>query len=200
MRPPAKPASQVIAVVKAVRDAPPPAFAGGGKWGAMHGEMAGIYEVRCRQGDQLHWLFCLLDRNHPDGPALVMLDGDSKPNRTAMPESVYHRSASTGTPTSTIRPSTQLAASICSTEVSSRIWMRSPRALATATKVAKVGFAADEVSSRRRDAAFNSALAASSSRVQPSSLSRSRTTFTTSSKARISASSASTAPANPGSR
>ncbi len=87
----AKPAAEVIAVVKAVRDAPPPAFAGGGKWEAMHGEMAGIYEVRCRQSDQLHRLFCLLDRNHPDGPALVMLDGDSKPHRTAMPESVYRR-------------------------------------------------------------------------------------------------------------
>ena len=88
---PTKPAAEVIAVVKAVRDAPPPAFAGGGKWEAMHGDMAGLYEVRCRQGDQLHRLFCLLDRNHPDGPALVLLDGDSKPNRTAMPESVYRR-------------------------------------------------------------------------------------------------------------
>lgn len=87
---PAKPAAVVIAVVKAVRDAPPPAFAGGGKWEAMHGEMAGAYEVRCRQGTQLHRLFCLLDRNHP-GPALVMLDGDSKSTRTAMPESVYRR-------------------------------------------------------------------------------------------------------------
>ncbi len=88
---PAKPAAEVIAVVMAVRDAPPPTFAGGGKWEAMHGAMAGIYEVRCRQGGQLHRLFCLLDRNHPDGAALVMLDGDSKPNRTAMPESVYRR-------------------------------------------------------------------------------------------------------------
>ncbi len=57
----------------------------------MHGEMAGIYEVRCRQGGQLHRLCFVLDRNHPDGPALVMLDGDSKPNRSAMPESVYRR-------------------------------------------------------------------------------------------------------------
>ena len=80
---PAKPAAEVIAVITAVRDAPPPAFAGGGKWEAMHGEMAGIYEVRCRQGGQLHRLFCLLDRNHPDGPALVILDGDSEPNRDA---------------------------------------------------------------------------------------------------------------------
>jgi hypothetical protein len=88
---PTKPASEVIAVVIAVRDAPPPAFAGGGKWEAMHGEMAGIYEVRCRHGATLHRLFCILDRGHPDGPALVMLDGESKPNRTAMPDAVYRR-------------------------------------------------------------------------------------------------------------
>ena len=88
---PAKPAAEVIAVVMAVRDAPPPAFAGGGKWEAMYGDMPGIEEVRRRQGEQLHRLFCLLDRNHPDGPALVTLDGHSKPNRTAMPESVSRR-------------------------------------------------------------------------------------------------------------
>ena len=88
---PSKPAAEAIAVIKAVRDAPPPAFSGGGTWEAMHGEMAGIFEVRCRHGDQLHRLFCLLDRNHPDGPALVMLDGESRPNRTAIPESVDRR-------------------------------------------------------------------------------------------------------------
>jgi hypothetical protein len=37
----------MIAVVKAVADAPPPAFGGGGKWEAMHDEMAGFYG--CRQ-------------------------------------------------------------------------------------------------------------------------------------------------------
>lgn len=36
---PVKPATEVVAVVMAVTDAPPPAFAGGGKWEAMHGEM-----------------------------------------------------------------------------------------------------------------------------------------------------------------
>lgn len=84
-------AAEVVAVVMAVRDAPPPAFAGGGKWEAMHGDMAGLHEVRCRRGSTLHRLFCVLDRNHPAGPALVMLDGDSKPNRTKMPEAVYRR-------------------------------------------------------------------------------------------------------------
>jgi hypothetical protein len=88
---PTKPASQIIAVVLAVRDAPPPAFAGGGKWEAMHGDMAGIYEVRARHGPTLHRLFCVLDRVHPDGPALVLLDGDSKPDRRTMPKAVYRR-------------------------------------------------------------------------------------------------------------
>lgn len=47
------------AVLEAVRAAPPPAFSGGGKREAMHGTMAGYYEIRVtgpgrRQGD--HYL------------------------------------------------------------------------------------------------------------------------------------------------
>lgn len=34
------------AVLDAVAKAPLPAFSGGGKWEAMHGNMGGIYEVR----------------------------------------------------------------------------------------------------------------------------------------------------------
>jgi hypothetical protein len=30
-------------------------------------------------GDTLHRLFCLLDHSHSDGPALVMLDDEFKP-------------------------------------------------------------------------------------------------------------------------
>ncbi len=96
---PTTPAAEVIAVVMAVRDAPPPTFAGGGKWEAIHGEMAGIYEVRCHQGGQLHRMFCLLDRIHPDGPALVMLDGDSKPDRKPCPSPSTGGYASTATRT-----------------------------------------------------------------------------------------------------
>jgi hypothetical protein len=127
----------------AVRDAPPPAFAGGGKWESMDGEMAGICEVRCRQGGQLHRLFCLLDRNHPDGPALVMLAGDSKPNRDARvrlpagpraPRRVSRRP----------QRGLQLAVSICSTEVCSRISIRRPDASAIDISVAKVGLADEE--------------------------------------------------------
>ena len=34
--------AEVIAVLEAVAAAPPPAFSGGGKWEAMHGDMAGF--------------------------------------------------------------------------------------------------------------------------------------------------------------
>ncbi len=42
----AKVATEMQAVLEAVADAPPSAFSGGGKWETMHGEMAGIYEIR----------------------------------------------------------------------------------------------------------------------------------------------------------
>lgn len=75
---PDRPAARIVAVIRAVRDAPPTAFAGGGMWEAMHGSMTGLHEVRIRNGRQLHRLFCLLDRDHPVGPVLVMLDGMTK--------------------------------------------------------------------------------------------------------------------------
>lgn len=43
---PANTAAEFHAILNAVAKAPPPAFSGGGKWEAMHGDMAGIYEVR----------------------------------------------------------------------------------------------------------------------------------------------------------
>lgn len=36
----------ILAVLEAVRQAPPPRFSGGGKWEAMHGTMGGYYEIR----------------------------------------------------------------------------------------------------------------------------------------------------------
>ena len=53
----------MIAVVKAVADAPPPAFSGGGKWEAMHGDMNGFYEIRADGPKRHHYrLFCMLER------------------------------------------------------------------------------------------------------------------------------------------
>jgi hypothetical protein len=41
---PAKVRGTVLAVLDAVAEAPPPAFSGGGKWEAMHGNMGGWYD------------------------------------------------------------------------------------------------------------------------------------------------------------
>jgi hypothetical protein len=86
--------AQFDAIVIAVAKAPPHKFAGGGKWEAMHGAMNGLYEVRVDgPPNRTHYrLFCLLDTKARDrGPLLVILDGESKPFRTEMPERVYRR-------------------------------------------------------------------------------------------------------------
>lgn len=85
-------AAEFQAVLEAVAAAPPPSFSGGGKWEAMHGEMAGIYEVRVQRDGQNHRLFCLLERNADDlgGPSIVALGGLSKPRRSpAAPRDYY---------------------------------------------------------------------------------------------------------------
>ena len=43
---PVKVRAQLLAVLDAVAEAPPPQFSGGGRWEAMHGDMGGHYEVR----------------------------------------------------------------------------------------------------------------------------------------------------------
>lgn len=79
----------MLAVLEAVADAPPPQFSGGGLWEAMHGNMAGFYEVR-KQGAPArtqYRLFCLLDNSDPAGlkkrglsrPAIAVITGMSKP-------------------------------------------------------------------------------------------------------------------------
>lgn len=82
-------ASQIMAVVKAVRDAPPPSFRGGGKWEAMRDEMSGFYEVRVRHSQDLYRLFCILDRNGPEGPTLLLVVGGKKRTGTRMDAAVY---------------------------------------------------------------------------------------------------------------
>ncbi len=59
------------AVLDAVAEAPRPAFSRGGKWEAMHGDMAGFYEVRVTGGGMNHRRFCVLERDAEDlgGPA-----------------------------------------------------------------------------------------------------------------------------------
>jgi hypothetical protein len=84
----------IVAVVKAVADAPPPAFSGGGKWEAMHGEMGGFYEVRVDGPKRRHYrLFCLLERDGDavglGGPSIVLIDGRDKPFRTVLSAADY---------------------------------------------------------------------------------------------------------------
>jgi hypothetical protein len=86
-------AAEFDAILTAVAEAPPPSFSGGGKWEAMHGDMAGIYEVRVKSGGVNYRLFCLLVRTADklEGPSIVCLDGLTKPARTAAQPREYAR-------------------------------------------------------------------------------------------------------------
>ena len=88
--------ARIFAVLDAVAVAPPPAFSGGGFWEAMHGSMTGYHEVRVQGrpsgAARLNYrLFCYLDREGPGLPreAIVLLDGRSKPLRSALQEADY---------------------------------------------------------------------------------------------------------------
>ena len=86
--------AEIIAVLEAVAQAPPPAFSGGGKWEVMHNDMAGFYEVRVRGADRRnHRLFCILERDADDlgGSSIVCIDGLSKPLRQAAAPQDYRR-------------------------------------------------------------------------------------------------------------
>jgi hypothetical protein len=87
-------AAKLVAVVKAVADAPPPAFSGGGKWEAMHGDMKGFYEVRVDGPKRHHYrLFCVLEREGAKvglgGPSLVLITGKDKPFQTVLSQADY---------------------------------------------------------------------------------------------------------------
>jgi Txe/YoeB family toxin of Txe-Axe toxin-antitoxin module len=91
---PAKVEAMIVAVVKAVADAPPPAFSGGGKWEAMHGEMSGFYEVRVDGPKRRHYrLFCILERDGASvglgGPSVVLIEGKDKPFMTVLSAADY---------------------------------------------------------------------------------------------------------------
>lgn len=90
---PTKVRAEIAAVLTAVAEAPPPAFSGGGKWEAMHGEMAGFYEIRAQGGGRNHRLFCILERDAADlgGSSIVAIDGLSKPKRSAASPKDYRR-------------------------------------------------------------------------------------------------------------
>jgi len=59
---PLKVEATILAVLEAVRQAPPPQFSGGGKWEAMHGTMGGYYEIRVTGPARAQYrLFCRLE-------------------------------------------------------------------------------------------------------------------------------------------
>lgn len=85
--------AHLVAVLKAVADAPPPRFAGGLQWRAMHGDMRGWFEARDRHGSWLYRVFCLLERDGAalglGGPSVVLVAGMRKPNETAFTKADY---------------------------------------------------------------------------------------------------------------
>jgi Txe/YoeB family toxin of Txe-Axe toxin-antitoxin module len=91
---PTKVEAMIVAVVKAVADAPPPAFSGGGKWEAMHGEMSGFFEVRVDARKRRHYrLFCILERDGASvglgGPSVVLIAGKEKAFLTVLSAKDY---------------------------------------------------------------------------------------------------------------
>lgn len=89
-------AARMAAVLDAVARAPPHAFAGGGYWEAMHGEMTGYYEVRVDGRDRRHYrLFCILERDGErlglGGSSLVVITGMEKPFRSTFTARDYAR-------------------------------------------------------------------------------------------------------------
>jgi len=95
---PGKVDAELGAVLDAVAGAPPPAFSGGGKWEAMHGDMGGYYEIRLTgPGREQFRLFCILE-NGTDAeltqrglvkPAIAVITGLRKPSRTVFSANDY---------------------------------------------------------------------------------------------------------------
>ncbi|MFI5004714.1 MAG: hypothetical protein ACHQE6_06845 [Solirubrobacterales bacterium] len=85
-------------MLDAVAAAPPPAFSGGGKWEAMHGDMGGYDEIRVTgPGREQFRLFCLLENAHTRtlavrglcGPAIAVIAGMRKKSGTVFSERDY---------------------------------------------------------------------------------------------------------------
>jgi hypothetical protein len=95
---PAKVRGTILAVLDAVAAAPPPAFSGGGKWEAMHGDMGGYYEIRVTgPGREQFRLFRLLENADKRaltarglrGPAIAVITGMRKKTGTVFSDRDY---------------------------------------------------------------------------------------------------------------
>jgi hypothetical protein len=84
---------QLLAVVVAVRDAPPPSFPTSQMWHAMKDEMKGFHEARDEHDGYFYRLFCMVDRQAPqhglDAPTVALISGGIKRVRTKMDPAVY---------------------------------------------------------------------------------------------------------------
>ena len=87
----------LLAIVVAVRDAPPPNFPPSRMWHVMHGAMKGFSEARDEHDSRLYRVFCVLDSHAPehglDAKALTLICGGAKPVRSPMDKSVYEQGA-----------------------------------------------------------------------------------------------------------
>jgi hypothetical protein len=95
---PPKVRGTILAVLDAVAAAPPPAFSGGGKWEAMHGDMGDYYEIRVTgPGREQYRLFCLLENADKRtlttrglrGPAIAVITGMRKKTGTVFSDRDY---------------------------------------------------------------------------------------------------------------
>jgi Txe/YoeB family toxin of Txe-Axe toxin-antitoxin module len=101
--------ARVLSIVKAVAETPPPAFAGGGKGEAMHGDMAGFYEVRVDGPGRRHYrAFCVLERDGASvglgGPSIVLIAGMTKEFRTTFSRRDYEKVRNLGAEYRSRRP------------------------------------------------------------------------------------------------
>ncbi|QZA09011.1 hypothetical protein K3U94_07040 [Mycolicibacter heraklionensis] len=98
---PSKVQATMLAVLKAVAEAPPKRFAGGGHWEAMHGSMSGWHEVRVDGSKpRRHYrLFCRVDTEAlgTDRPILAVITGMSKAVRTTFSEADHLKVRELGT-------------------------------------------------------------------------------------------------------
>jgi hypothetical protein len=97
---PTKVAANFFAVLEAVGAAPPFGFSGGGKWEAMHGTMAGYYEIHGTGPGRIHYrLFCVLENGTAedlktlgfDRPQIGVINGMSKSSASLFTDQEYRK-------------------------------------------------------------------------------------------------------------
>lgn len=87
---PDEPRKQLISIIIAVAQRPPPSFpASGSMWAVMEKDMAGLFEARDEHDGWLYRIFCVLDRDSHAKPTVVVISGGKKPERTVMESWIY---------------------------------------------------------------------------------------------------------------